>query len=150
MKLQKQTMIIVDTPTKLQMFGDKEVRSVLNTETKEVWLVAKDIADILDYSQTQKMTTLIKNKYKCKLSPNLGDISNISTIRNGSVLVNERGLYQILSSTQSEIAEPFQDFLFDELLPNIRENGYYISNEAKLNPSDKLIKQTNKGNIICN
>jgi prophage antirepressor-like protein len=133
--MHKNNMVLVDTPENLQMFDGQNVRSILDTNTKEIWIVAKDVAEILEYTQTQAMTKLIKDKYKFKLSSKLDDI------RSGSILINERGLYQILSSTQSKIAEPFQDFLFDELLPNIRKNGYYISENLSNSQQENLVEE---------
>jgi prophage antirepressor-like protein len=45
------------------------------------------------------------------------------------VCVTEQGLYRVLIRTRSKVAEPFQDWLCEDVLPSIRKTGRYENKE---------------------
>ncbi|MER0279696.1 BRO family protein [Clostridioides difficile] len=53
----------------------------------------------------------------------------------GEKFLTESGVYKLIFKSQKEEAEKFQDWISDEVLPQIRQHGAYITNNA--NP-DKL------------
>ncbi len=65
--------------------GSNNVRTVINGE--KIWFIAKDIADVLGYSDTQVMTRRLDDDEKGMQNlETLGGIQQVSTI-------NESGLY---------------------------------------------------------
>ena len=77
----------------------------------EPWFVAADIAKALDHSNASAMCAVCKEKHR----------SNLSLDRGGTVLViSEPGLNKVLMRSNKPAAEPFQDWLAEEVLPAIR------------------------------
>jgi len=79
------------------------------------WFVAKDVAEILGYSETSKMLRRIKpNSIKKIKSSVLEPLTNRYG-NNDIVLIDEPGLYvAILGSKKSE-AEAFQDWIKEQV-----------------------------------
>lgn len=44
--------------------------------------------------------------------------------------VNEAGLYQLIFASNSDAARKVQRWVFEDVLPNIRKNGYYLDPNA--------------------
>ena len=79
-------------------FQNSEVR-VIEGENGEPWFVAKDVAEILGYSETEKMTRRLDDDEKTTL-PFRGGGSNYQT---NITIINESGLYNaVLGSTKPE------------------------------------------------
>jgi hypothetical protein len=49
-----------------------------------------------------------------------------------ATLINEPGFYRVVFRSRSELAEPFKEWVFQEVLPSIRKTGQYrVIQEAK-------------------
>lgn len=90
----------------------------------EPWLVGKDVAEILDYSNPRK--ALIdhvdaddKGVTKCDT---LGGAQNLTVI-------NESGFYSLVLSSKMPNAKKFKHWVTAEVLPTIRKTGGYVANE---------------------
>lgn len=97
-----------------------EIRT-LTDETEETWFVAKDVCEILEYSNVSqtmdKMDDDEKLLYKIHIS---GQQKETWTI-------NESGLYHlILTSTKPE-AKKFRKWVTSVVLPSIRKAGKYTT-----------------------
>ena len=123
------------------MFGS--VRVVMR-ENKP-WFVAKDVAACIEHSNVTKMCDICRAKdvdtINGKEFPN--DLLEYSEGRgNPNVcVISESGLYRILAKSSLPKCEPFESWVFDEVLPSIRQTGSYsISNKtnAKALPHDYL------------
>jgi prophage antirepressor-like protein len=82
-----------------------------------VWFVAKDVCDVLGYSNPSKT-----------ISDHLDDDerSNKSLDRGGSqLLINESGLYTLILRSNKPEAKPFRKWVTSEVLPAIRKTGTY-------------------------
>jgi len=91
----------------------------------EPWFVAMDIASILGYSRTQKMTRLIDDEDIRKIkSPNLGDNSKHRGT-NIIAMINESGLYAAIFGSTKPNAKEFKKWLASEPFPSIRKTGSY-------------------------
>ena len=98
----------------------------------QIWFIVKEVAEALDYSSTQMALKGVKDKYKkmfnfdeCKeiFSGNQIDYPKINS--NGMYLINKSGLIQlVLNSTKPE-AEAFQDWVLEEVIPQVLEKGSY-------------------------
>jgi anti-repressor protein len=83
------------------------------------WWIAKDVSDILDYTDTQAMTRRLD-------SDEQKTCTDISSGQGRHVLIiNESGLYDsILGSTKPE-AKKFKKWITSIVLPSIRKTGSY-------------------------
>lgn len=123
----------------LQIFKSPEfgqVRTV--TIDGEPWMVGKDIATALGYTNTRKalndhVDDEDKGVTKCDT---LGGAQEMTVI-------NESGLYSLVLSSKLPTAKKFKHWITSEVLPAIRKHGAYMTpekiEEALLNP-DTLIK----------
>lgn len=87
------------------------------------WFVAVDVATILGYTNTRKAITdhVPARHRKGNDSFPLADLG----LHPQTVLISEPGLYRLVMRSNAPLAEPFQDWVTDEVLPAIRENGSY-------------------------
>lgn len=96
------------------------------------WFVLTDVCKVLDLSNPSEVAKRIREKYRSK--NNLG--------RQGlAVTVNEAGLYQvIMRADQSPVAERFQDWVYEEVLPSIRKDGAYVAAQPDETPEEIMAK----------
>lgn len=128
-----------------QFLSDKfgEVRALKQDNT--IWFVAKDVADVLGYVTTQKVTDKVDDYDVIKMSktqlPNLGNWGQ--TGGKDVVLINEGGFYQVVASITKkdkeryELAREFKRWITNEVIPTIRETGAYVENGREQEVVDK-------------
>jgi len=113
---------------KNEQFG--EVRAI-NKEGQS-WFVAKDISDILGYSETNRMTS------------RLDEDESISTrlvgMNMNSTLINESGLYNAVLGSKKVEAKQFKKWVTSEVLPTIRKTGGYIPIDENMSDTDIMAK----------
>lgn len=118
----------------IQVFNNSEfgeVRTVLIGD--DVWFIAKDIAIILGYSDTQAMTRRLDDDEKgMQKIHTLGGDQNMS-------IINESGLYNAIIGSIRPEAKRFRKWVTAEVLPSIRKHGLYAVDELLNNP-DMAIK----------
>lgn len=113
-------------------FGDYQVRTLI--KEGEPWFVAKDVADILDYSEASAMTRHLDDD----------DKESVKLIVMGQeqwfILVNESGLYSAILKSRKPEAKAFKKWVTSEVLPSIRKCGMFslsdvssLIEEARLN-----------------
>lgn len=115
-------------------FNNLPVRTVLIEN--EPWFVGKDVADILEYSDTQAMTRRL----------DFEDIKSYTDKSSGQgrqvKIINESGLYEAIIGSKKKEVKPFKRWITHEVLPTIRKHGAYMTDakleEVLLNP-DTLI-----------
>ena len=122
----------------LEMFNNDnfgEVRVV--PEDDEVWFVAKDVADILEYSRTHDATRRLDDDEKgTELLRTPGGSQEMK-------VVNEFGLYNLVLGSQKEEAKEFKRWITHEVLPDIRKHGMYATEstaEQMLDDPDAAIE----------
>lgn len=135
------TNATLDTNLTVIMIGD------------QIWFIAKEVAEVLDYASTQKALQNVKDKYKKVLSYNeCKEISSLTNLVNltlqsmsqGLKLINKSGLIQlVLNSTKSE-AEAFQDWVLEEVIPQVLEKGSYCVNQLSTKQQNILKLFDNK------
>ena len=94
------------------------------------WFVAKDVAACIEYdlSSVNKMCNLCREKDVYVASARTFDSDALSESGNSRItLISESGLYRILAKCNLPKCEPFENWVFDEVLPSIRKNGAYLS-----------------------
>ena len=110
-----------------------------------IWFVAKDIAKVLKYITTQKVTDKVHDESIIKLSksqlPNLGNWGQ--TGGKDVVLINESGLYQVVFSITKKdterynLSKDFNLWITNEVIPTIRQTGAYIEENREQEVVDK-------------
>lgn len=105
----------------LQIFNNEEfgtIRTlVINNET---WFVGKDIADVLEYTNTAKaIRDHIDDEDK------LTERIVLSGQNREVIFINESGLYSLILSSKMSNAKKFKRWITSEVLPTIRKTGHY-------------------------
>ncbi|WP_442774281.1 BRO family protein [Lactococcus hircilactis] len=100
-------------------FNSLPVRTVL--VDNDPWFVAKDVADILEYSETAQMTRRLDKEDS--MSVKLTGMNMKSTI------INESGLYEAIIGSKKKDARQFKRWITHDVLPTIRKHGMYMTEE---------------------
>lgn len=126
----------------LQIFNSEEfgeIRTV--TIDGEPWFVGKDVADILEYTNTAKaIRDHVDDEDK------LTERIVLSGQNREVIFINESGLYSLILSSKMPNAKKFKHWVTSEVLPAIRKTGSYqmqnLSTEMKaiLMHDEKLVK----------
>lgn len=98
-------------------FNDQSVRVI--SVNGDPWFVATDVCAILDLGNVSQA---------CKpLKPREKDLYNNDTLggKQDVVIISESGLYRLTMKSRKPQAEPFQDWVCEEILPTIRKTGKY-------------------------
>lgn len=82
-------------------------------------------------------------------------VSKLNTLTGGGVqkltYLTEYQLYKFIMRSEAKNAEPFQDWVCNEVLPSIRKNGGYILNQENLSETELLAKAVLVAqNVIAN
>ena len=111
----------------------------------KIYFCGKDIAEALGYSDTAKAI-----RTHCK------GVDEIATPTNGGIqslkYIPEGDVYRLIVHSKLPSAEKFERWLFDEVLPEIREHGAYLSDEVierTLSDMDYLISLANIVKELC-
>ena len=97
------------------------------------WFVVKDICIILDLKKIDSTIRNIPDKWKgTQVLRTSGGDQKVS-------IINESGLYKLIMRSNKPIAEKFQEFVCEEILPSIRKTGGY-----KLEDKYKFILENNR------
>ncbi|CAM3210110.1 phage antirepressor [Lactiplantibacillus plajomi] len=106
-------------------FEGKQVRTVL--VDNEPYFVGKDSALAIGYTDLSFRNAIkshVKSKYKreCQINTPSGTQTMI--------VISEPGIYQLASQSKLPSAEPFQDFVYEQVLPSIRKSGVYMTDKT--------------------
>lgn len=119
----------------LQIFNNKEFGEIRTTEIKNLpYVCLADVCKILD----------IKNARDCKTRLNQDGVVTTDGVdnlgrKNQITFINESNLYKVIFQSRKPEAEKFTEWVTSEVLPSIRKNGMYATNELLDNP-DLAIK----------
>lgn len=114
----------------LQVFKSTEFGSVRTTMVNgEVMFVGKDVADILEYTNTAKaIRDHIDEEDK------LTERIVLSGQNRDIIFINESGLYSLILSSKMPKAKAFKRWVTADILPAIRKHGMYAIDEMLENP----------------
>ena len=127
-------MLDITISNSLQLFQDAGFKIRVIMRCSEPWFVAKDVASCIEHSNVTKMCELCRDKDKVTItdSKEIGVINEslitqqtFSKNTPNVVLISESGLYRILAKCNLPKCEPFESWVFDEVLPSIRKTGGY-------------------------
>lgn len=116
----------------VQIFNYKEKNiRVLGTPEKPLFC-ASDVCDALEYKSGRNTIRRLFN----------GDVPKCTILTNGGKqqvsFLTEPQLYRLIMKSDAKNAEPFQDWVCNEVLPSIRKNGGYINNQENMTPEQIL------------
>jgi prophage antirepressor-like protein len=115
-----------------------------------IWFGLKDIIKALGYSDIFNAKNYIninkKNKKKFKKIRVYG-LQHTLNMQPNKVLINEAGLYEILSYSRKPLARIFMDKYFTDIMPEIRKNGQYILSKQDMNKTKEINKELTQENI---
>lgn len=99
---------------------DLEVRAVeINGEG---WLVGKDVAEVLGYSNTAKAI-----RDHVDIEDKLSERIVLSGQNREVILINESGFYSLILRSEMPKAKQFKRWVTSEVLPSIRKTGSYMT-----------------------
>lgn len=114
---------------KIQLFQNKDFGEIRAIEINgEPWLVGKDVAKILGYSNTNDAISRHVDDEDKRGSR----ITTPSGIQEMTV-INESGVYALVFSSKLDTARQFKHWVTKEVLPSIRKNGGYIAGQEQMN-----------------
>lgn len=126
------------TENAIKIFENEEFGQIRIIEKDgEPWLVGKDVAEILGYTNTPKaIRDHIDDEDK------LTERIVLSGQNRKAILINESGLYSLVLSSKLPTAKKFKRWVTNEVLPSIRKHGAYMTPEtlqaAILNPDTMI------------
>ena len=93
----------------------------------EPWLIGKDVADCLGYSNSSKavMVHVDDEDKRSVMLPNSQNGNSVGKF----TLINESGFYSLVLSSKLPTAKKFKRWVTAEVLPTIRKTGGYVANE---------------------
>lgn len=110
----------VEPMSRVFAFEDREVRVLLD-EDGEPWFVAKDVADVLGYSNSRDAISK-----HCKAMDTVAFRDGTSGNPNITI-IPERDVYRLIMRSKLPSAERFEEWVVGEVLPSIRKTGAYVT-----------------------
>lgn len=99
--------------------------NVIVDDAGEPWFIAKQVAEILEYSDAHKMASKLDEDEKSNRQ--IGGFGP-DTGGRGIICINESGLYSAILTSQKPAAKSFKRWVTHEVLPSIRKTGGYAVN----------------------
>ena len=112
----------------LKLFENPQFRVRVIMRCAEPWFVAKDVAACIEHSDVSAMCKLCRDKDKAvvKVSDESSETQQMFSKNTPNItVISESGLYRILAKCNLPKCEPFESWVFDEVLPSIRKTGSY-------------------------
>lgn len=124
----------------LKLFNNPEFGTIrVVTVECEPWLVGKDVATALGYSNTKDALSAHvddEDKRVIQRSEN----TTLEIPNRGLTIINESGLYSLVLSSKLPTAKKFRRWVTSEILPSIRKTGGYIQGQQELSPEELMAK----------
>ena len=124
----------------LKLFNNPEFGTIrVVTVECEPWLVGKDVATALGYSNTKDALSAHvddEDKRVIQRSEN----TTLEIPNRGLTIINESGLYSLVLSSKLPTARKFRRWVTSEVLPSIRKTGGYIQGQQELSPEELMAK----------
>ena len=113
----------------LQLFADKGFKVRVIMRCSDPWFVAKDVATCIEHKDVTTMCRVCRDRDIAVINGKeySADLAEYSESRGNPNLtvISEAGLYRILAKCNLTKCEPFENWVFDEVLPSIRKTGSY-------------------------
>lgn len=107
---------------KLFNYEGSDVRVV--SKNGEPWLVLSDVCNVLEIKNSRDIVRRLDEDEK-----GVGQIDTLGGKQNMTI-VNEYGLYSVIFQSKKPSAKSFKRWVTHEVLPDIRKNGFYATEDA--------------------
>ncbi|MBF0786161.1 hypothetical protein E4T80_11890 [Muribacter muris] len=108
-------------------FKSSQVR-VITDPNQEHWFCGADVCDILGYTNSRKAL-----QDHCKQAGVTKRYISYPSGRKEAIFINEPNLYRLIIKSRKPEAEPFEAWVFEEVLPQIRKTGQYSLHNSQPN-----------------
>lgn len=116
-------------------FESQPIRTYAD-ENGDTWFCFRDVAKVLEISNLSYLKKRLNEK-GCRLTSTLTKGGKQSLI-----FVNEGNLYRMTCRSDKPQAKPFENWVYDEVLPSIRKTGSYtVANKEKSSTNIDEIKK---------
>jgi prophage antirepressor-like protein len=99
------------------MCCSKDVRTI--KRDGEPWFVAKDVAEILGYTNPQKA---VRDHCRC---PESVGVNESFTLDRQTIIIREGDVYRLIFKSRLPASVQFEEFVMGEVLPTIRKTDRY-------------------------
>lgn len=143
-KISKQYIIMIVHKTII--FNNHNIDAIVDTHMN-IWFNAKEIAESLDYSRPKKVIMENIQLFEKKQLKQL--TKNTYGRQPHSIYINESGLYSLILKSRKPSAKKFKKWITSEVIPSLRQNGYYEmkqKNKSILSELNKKINALKKSN----
>lgn len=104
-----------------------------------IWFSALNVAKILEYNRPNDAILRLNKIYKTELKNLKQYFKKLPpNSQPHAIFINEFGLYDLILSSRKPIAKKFREWVITEVLPSIREFGYYHVNDESQKKYDEL------------
>lgn len=105
----------------LQIFNNAEFGEIRTVDVDgKIWFVASDVAKALGYA---KPANAVAQHCRCTLKQGIPHPQGKGTLEVNTI--PEGDLYRLVTKSELPSAERFESWVFDEVLPTIRQTGQY-------------------------
>ena len=96
------------------------------------WFVAKDVAAILGYADTDQAIRAHCKALKLLKPVELTGLGIVDAPSRGFTVIPERDVYRLIMRSKLPAAEAFEEWVVGTVLPAIRKDGAYVAGEEKV------------------
>jgi len=108
-------------------FPEKGMKIRAVNQDGEPWFIAKDVCEILGFSDTNAGTRHLDDDEKMTVN-----LTGISPTNPMVTLISEPGLYTLILKSRKPEAKPFKKWVTKAVLPSIRKHGGYFDGQESL------------------
>jgi prophage antirepressor-like protein len=125
--------------------GKKLAIKIIGTSEKP-WFKADDVCKALGYDRTDNALRHVKSQYKSKLNDiingsSAGEYPSFRRDREGQQpYISEPGVYALIFGSKLPTADAFRTWVFEDVLPSIRQQGEYNLKQSLSIKTEELIK----------
>ena len=125
-------------------FKNSPVRTITDPNS-EIWFCGTDVCDILGYTNSRKAL-----QDHCKVSGVTKRYISYPSGRKEVIFINEPNLYRLIIKSRKPEAEPFEAWVFEEVLPQIRKTGKYEIQLPEPDPTVSIELTVNEWRHLVN
>lgn len=123
-------------------FEQHQVRTFMDTKGNPWWVLA-DVCLPLGFADSWAVTNRLEEDEKMIIDVRTGAPCQTRSVggNNNVVCVNEKGLYRVIFGSVKPEAKRFQNWVFGEVLPQIRKTGKYDPKGPRAQKIDKYVQK---------
>lgn len=122
-----------DDPFITFTFGDGQIVRAILLDRKP-WFVRQDVLELLDLKSNTSARSLPPDEVRTHTMRTNGKLRDFA-------LINEAGFYRLVFQSRKEEAEKIKTWVCNDVLPAIREKGYYARPGVALPSGDSAVNE---------